>query len=65
MANKTSNNQQQATGKQQVMDKEEKKWKNQSLVIVKSKAKTARPVTLEVLVQKQNLKLKRGEKKTI
>ena len=59
MANKTSNNQQQATGKQQVMDKEEKKWKNQSIV------KIARPITLEVLVQKQNLKLKRGEKKTI
>ena len=47
------------------MDKEEKKWKNQSIVIVNSKAKTKRPITLEVLVQEQKLKLKRGEKKTI
>ena len=28
-----------------------------------SKAKTTRPKTLEVLVQEQNLKLKRGEKR--
>ena len=36
--------------KQQVMDKAMKKWKNQSTVIVKSKARTKRPITLEVVV---------------
>ena len=63
VANKTSNNH--SKEKQQVTDKEEKKWKNQSIVIVNSKAKAAKPKTLEVLVQEQNLKLKRGGKKTI
>ena len=47
------------------MDREEKKWKNQSIVIVNSKAKTKRPITLEVLVQEQKLKLKRGERRNI
>ena len=58
VTNKTSNNQQEK--EKQVMDKKNKKWKNQSIVIVNSKAKTARPITLEVLVQEQNSKLKRG-----
>ena len=34
----------------------EKKWKNQRIVIVNSKAKTTRPSTLEVLVQEKKLK---------
>ena len=38
---------------------------DQSIVIVNIKAKTARPITLEVLAQEQKLKLKRGRKKTI
>ena len=50
--------------KQQVMDKE-KKSKNQNIVIVNSKAKATRPITLEVLVQEKKLKQKRGGKKTI
>ena len=50
--------------KQQVMDKE-KKSKNQNIVIVNSKAKARRPITLEVLVQEKKLKQKRGGKKTI
>ena len=58
VTNKTSNNQQEK--EKQVMDKENKKWKNQSIVIVNSKAKTARLITLEVLVQEQKSKLKRG-----
>ena len=33
--------------------------------MVNSKAKTTRPITLEVPVQEQKLKLKRGGKKTI
>ena len=53
--------------KQQVMDKEKKKQKNSNIVIVmvNSKAKTTRSINLEVLVQEQKLKLKRGGKKTI
>ena len=51
--------------KQQVMDKGKKQGKNQSIVIVNSKAKTTRPITLKVPVQEQKLKLKRGGKKTI
>ena len=52
--------------KQQVMDKGNKQWKNQSIVIVNSKEKTTRPITLEVPVQEHcKLKLKRGGKKTI
>ena len=47
------------------MDKGRKKWKNQSIMLVNSKSKTTRVITLEVLVQEQKLKLKRGEKKTI
>ena len=39
---------------------EEKQWKNQSIVIVNSKAKTTRPIALEVLVQEKQLKQKRG-----
>ena len=39
------------------MDKEQKNWKNQSMVIVNSKVRTTRPITLEVLAQEQNLKL--------
>ena len=50
--------------KQQVMDKE-KKSKNQNIVIVNSKAKATRPITLEVLVQEKKMKQKRGGKKTI
>ena len=51
--------------KQQVIDKTKKQWKNQSIAIVNSKAKTARPITLKGPVQDQKFKLKRGEKKTI
>ena len=47
------------------MDKTKKQWKNQSIAIVNSKAKTARPITLKGPVQDQKFKLKRGEKKTI
>ena len=32
------------------MDKEKKKWKKQSIVIVNSKTRTTRPITLKVLV---------------
>ena len=46
------------------MDKE-KKSKNQNIVIVNSKVKATRPITLEVLVQEKKLKQKRGGKKTI
>ena len=42
------------------MDKGKKKWKKQNIVIENSKAKTTRPITLEVLIQEQKLKLKRG-----
>ena len=48
-------------GKQHAMDKE-KKWKNQSIMIVNSKAKTTRPVTLEVLVLETR---KRGKEDNI
>ena len=41
------------------MDKGGKKWKNPSIVIVNSKTKMTRPITLEVPVQEQKLKLKR------
>ena len=44
------------------MVKDKKKWKNKSIVIVNSKAKMTRPITLEVLVQEQKLELKRGRK---
>ena len=44
------------------MDKEEKKCKNQSMVIVNNNTRTIRPITLEVLVQHQKLKLKIGRK---
>ena len=60
MRHQTTNN----NKKQQVMDKK-KKWKNQILLMVNSKTKTARPITLEALVQEQKLKLKIVEKKTI
>ena len=33
------------------MEKEEKKWKNQSIVIVNSKSKTRRPLNLEQILQ--------------
>ena len=41
--------------KQQEMDKE-KKCKNQSIVIMNSIVMTARPITIEVLVQEKKLK---------
>ena len=47
------------------MDKGKKKCKNQSIRIVNSKATTTGPITLEVTVQEQKLKLQKGEKKTI
>ena len=47
------------------MDKGSKLGKNRSIVIVNSNAKMARPITLEVPVQEQKLKLKKGGKKTI
>ena len=50
MVNKTSNNQQQR----------KTKWKNQSIMIVNRKAKTTRPITLEVLVQEKNGNEKEG-----
>ena len=34
------------------------------MVVVNSKAKTTRPITLEILVQEQNLKLKIEKKNT-
>ena len=43
--------------KQQIMDKEMKQEKYQRIVIVNSKAKTTRPIALEVPVQEQKLKL--------
>ena len=46
------------------MDKEIK-WNNQSIVTVNCKAETTRLINLEVLVQEQKLKRKRGGKKTI
>ena len=46
--------------KQQVMDKGVKQGNDLSIVIVNSKANTRRPITLEVPVQEQKLKLKRG-----
>ena len=57
MANKTSNNQQQ---KETGDNGQRKNWK--SIVIMNSKSKTARVITLEVLVQEQKLKLKRERK---
>ena len=39
--------------------KKETKWKNQSIVIVNSKAKMTRPVTLEVLLWEKKLKWER------
>ena len=45
------------------MDKEEKNWKNQSIVILNNKIK--RPIALEVLVQEQKLKPKRMGRKNI
>ena len=53
VASKTSNNQQQ---KETTDNGEKKKWKNQRIVIVNSKAKRTRPITLEVLVQEKKLK---------
>ena len=47
------------------MDKGSKLGKNRSIVIVNNNAKTAKPITLEVPVQEQKLKLKKGGKKTI
>ena len=47
------------------MDKGVKQGNDLSIVIVNSKANTTRPITLEVPVQEQKLKLKRGGKKTI
>ena len=44
------------------MDRPKKKLKNQSIVIVNSKARTTRPITIEVLAQEQKLKLKRRGK---
>ena len=51
VANKTSNNQQQkeATGNEQIR----KKWKDQSIVIVNSKAKTTRPIILKPETKKR------------
>ena len=51
--------------KQQVIDKGMKQGGNQSIVIVNSKAKMTRSITLEIPVQEQKLKLKRAGKKTI
>ena len=51
--------------KQQVMDRGKNQGKNQSIVIVSSKAKMTRPITLEVPVQEQKLKLKRRRKNTM
>ena len=51
--------------KQQVIDKGMKQGENQSIVIVNSKAKMTRSITLEIPVQEQKLKLKRAGKKTI
>ena len=51
--------------KQQVTDKGMKQGENQSIVIVNSKAKMTRSITLEIPVQEQKLKLKRAGKKTI
>ena len=61
VAKKTSNYQQQKeeTGNEQ----RKKRGKNQSIMIVISKAKMTRPITLEVPVQEQKGKLKRGEKR--
>ena len=42
------------------MDKGVKQGNDLSIVIVNSKADTTRPITLEVPVQEQKLKLKRG-----
>ena len=42
------------------MDKGVKQGNDLSIVIVNSKADTRRPITLEVPVQEQKLKLKRG-----
>ena len=42
-----------------------KQGENQSIVIVNSKAKMTRSITLEIPVQEQKLKLKRAGKKTI
>ena len=41
------------------MDKQNKKWNNQSIVIVNTNMRTSKPITLEVLVQEQKLKEKR------
>ena len=60
VANKTSNNQQQ---KETTGNRQRKKWKNQSIMIVNSKAKTTSPIILEILVQEQKLKRKKGEKR--
>lgn len=51
VANKASNDQQQK--KQQVLDKKEKNCINQNKVIM-NRTRTRRPITLEVLVQKEN-----------
>ena len=51
--------------KQQVIDKGMKQGENQSIVIVNSKAKMTRSITLEIPVQEQKLKLKRAGKETI
>ena len=48
--------------KQQVIDKGMKQGENQSIVIVNSKAKMTRSITLEIPVQEQKLKLKRAGK---
>ena len=63
MPNKASNIKQQkeTTGNGQRKE-EEPEWKSQSIVIVNSKARTIKPITSDILVQEQKLKLKRGGK---
>ena len=63
MPNKASNIKQQkeTTGNGQRKE-EEPEWKSQSIVIVNSKARTTKPITSDILVQEQKLKLKRGGK---
>ena len=62
-ANKTLNYQQQK--KQQLLDKGKKKWKNQSIVIVNSKAKTTRPIDFISTSARVKIELERARKKTI
>ena len=63
VANKTLNYQQQK--KQQLLDKGKKMWKNQSIVIVNCKAKTARPIDFISTSARVKIELDRARKKTI